>query len=96
MEGNIVSNDETVMSGFTSPPGTSLLFSVSRDVMRFSVLYGPIGAMWQRTPLLKTEAHMVIYASDRRGTGTVALCSMLFHSCLLTSEGGGSQLYPHT
>ena len=40
VEGNIVSNDETVMPGFSSPPGTSLLFSVSRDVMRFLVLYG--------------------------------------------------------
>ena len=70
-----------VMPGLNSPlssGGISNSFNASRNVMRRSVLYGPIVGMWQRTPSLEMAAHMVILAPLWPGTVTVALCPMMF------------------
>ncbi len=47
-----------LMPGLNSPlssGGISISFNASRNVMRRSVLYGPIVGMWQRTPSLRWQ-----------------------------------------
>ncbi len=78
-----------LMPGLNSPlssGGISISFNASRNVMRRSVLYGPIVGMWQRTPSLEMAAHMVILAPLWPGTVTVALCPMMFLPRLLTLQ----------
>ena len=61
LEGYIVPNEDIQSNNSPlSSGGASLSFSALRNVMRCSVLFGPIVGMWQKTPSLEMAAHMVI------------------------------------